>query len=344
VGRSAFIHTTQRAGKLRTMASRLLSNIFLMIALSALPSLSQATGRYALVIGNSDYKAYNLFTSASDANDMAAQLQVSGYAVFGNRAMLNLDRLSMERTIDEFAQSLPFGANAVVYFSGHGMATDRDNHLLPINSGLEAKAQIKERTVSLRGVVETMKSYNPGGINVMLLDISRSNPLTDNFLGVKNEFQKLNDLPDGTFIGYASADSASYNTVVADGVYTAQLLEAMAAKPNVSINKLHEQVATAVFAISNGAQKPVSDNGLFGEWCFVDCSAVVTTVTATPAPPATLTAQPATEDIVVKPTRNYWMIAGGVILGVAAIALASSSSGGSDNASTVPIQLNPPGQ
>ena len=324
------------------MASRLHISLLFVVLLHAIPSINHASERHALVIGNSDYKALNLTNPINDATDMAAQLQAMGYRLFASGPLLDLDRVSMERAIDEFAQSLHFGASAVFYYAGHGMATDRDSYLLPINNALEVQSQLRDRTVGLRGIVETLKSYNPDGINVLLLDASRIHPLTSRFRGIQPGLQKLQDIPQGVFIGYAadrgqvSNDDMVSNVVGRNSTYTRQLLQIMAAKPNFSIHAMHEMVASTVFDKTSGAQLPGSEDRVYGNWCFVDCSSI----NATPRQLAPLREKPLAK-IEINTTRNYWKIAGGLVLGLVVVAIATDKN---DASPQVAVSLTPPGQ
>ena len=321
------------------MISRLYLSLLFVVVLNTIPIIAHAAERHALVIGNSSYKPFALAVTTTDATDMAGLLQAMGYKVFSNGPLLNLNRESIERTIDEFAQSLPLGANAVFYYAGHGMATERDSYLLPINSDLKFQSDIRDRTVSLRSIVETLKSYNPRGVNVLLLDASRNNPLTSNFLGIKNGLDRLREIPEGVFIGFASTNgqtSANHAGSI-NSAYTKQLIATMTAQPGLGIKAMHKLVASTVLDNTNGAQLPVSEDRIYGSWCFDDCGAIPITQLQSPALPNKPLA-----NINVKPSRNYWKIAGGVALGLAVFALTNSSDDGGND--PIAVSLNPPGQ
>jgi len=306
---------------------------FLLLA----PLYGQSMERHALIIGNSEYQKHELENPRNDAIDMAAQLSAMGYKIHSGGPLLDLDRISMERSIDRFASALPQNASAVFYYAGHGMATNDDNYLLPIKHNLESQAQLRDRTVGLRGIVDLMASYNPDGVNIFLLDACRNNPLTSSFRGIELGLQKLNKVPRGVFIGYA----AESGKIAADGVggengtYTGQLLESMAENPNISIEALHEQVANKVYIKTDGAQFPVSEDRVFGSWCFGTCTndTIIEPPTIDP---------PIIDPPAIKPQRNYWKIAGGVLLGAVAVALAADNK--KTTTSEVPVTIIPPGQ
>jgi len=321
------------------MISRLHLGLVLVALLQLISISSYAAERHALVIGNSNYKPTALHVTATDALDMAAQLQVMGYQLFNRSPFIDLDRASIERVVDEFAQSLPLGADAVFYFSGHGMATDRDSYLLPIDSNIKFQSDLRDRTISLRYIVDTLKSYNPTGVNVLLMDANRTNPLTNDFLGIKNGLDKLKEIPEGVFVGYASSVAKASPDKFAgrNSTYTNQLIASIHAQPGLSIKLLHDQVANTVFDKTNGAQVPVSDNRIYGSWCFDDCitvAALKTKMRAASSKPLT--------NIKPKPSRNYWKIAGGVALGLTVFLLTNNDN--DDGGDPVSISLDPPGQ
>ncbi|MFK7892883.1 MAG: caspase domain-containing protein [Granulosicoccus sp.] len=197
---------------------------------------ANASTRHALVIGNSDYDESALLNPRSDAIDMAKQLELMGYEVFGGGPALDLDRIGIERTIRAFARSLPENANALFYFAGHGMATDNDNYLIPVQHRLEFLEQLPDRAVSLKSTINLFKNANPEGINVVLLDACRDSPLARSYRSNREGLQRLDDIPRGVFIGYA----ADQGQVAKDGqgrngTYTSELLQIMREQPNVII-------------------------------------------------------------------------------------------------------------
>ncbi len=302
--------------------------------------ITHAAERHAIVIGNSDYIPFALQVTTTDATDMAIQFKSMGYRLFTNGPLLDLNRESIETAIDEFAQSLPSGADAVLYYSGYGLSNDRDSFLLPINNNLKFQSDLRDRTVSLRSIVEILKSYNPNGTNVLLLDANRNNPLSSSFLGVHSGLQKIRDIPEGTFIGYAASTGvwSSDDLNRRNSSYTSQLLEVMATQPGLGIKAMHELVSTHVFKLTNTTQQPVSEDRIFSKWCFVECQTSRLSQVSSQA-----SALNPIDKINVKPTRNYWKIAGGVAIALIAIAAANGGDSGNEP-NRIGVSLTPPGQ
>lgn len=289
-----------------------------ILMLTCLPGMAKANDRHALVIGNSSYQEGLLLNPRNDASDMAKQLSSMGYQIFGGGPKYDLDRIGIERTIRAFARSLPQNANALFYFAGHGMSTSDDNYIVPVNHNLEFLEQLPNRAVSLKSTVELLKNSNPDGINVLLLDACRDAPLQSNYRSSQRGLQKLNDIPRGIFIGYA-ADSGQIaeDGDGRNGTYTGELLKIMQDQPDVIIEVAHKEVAQRVFEKTHGQQFPVSENKVYGDWCFGICenNAVISSDTG-------FTEEPEPVPVIPQPVKTSsanWKVIGGIALGVLAV-------------------------
>ena len=291
--------------------------------------------RHALVIGNSDYADQPLVNPENDAIDMARQLEVLGYKVHAGGPMLDLDRLGMERAVRAFAAQLPENANALVYYAGHGMAVGKDNYLIPTKHNLEAEEQLPDRAVSLRSIIRVLKNANTDGLNAVLLDACRDNPLQNSYRSTSAGLTRLEDIPRGVFVGYAAdAGQVAEDGDGRNGTYTGELLNVMREKPNVIIELAHKEVASRVYTKTGGKQFPVSENKVFGDWCFGNCEDRQFLSTAPPA-------QQVQEPVVQKTKKKRWWIAGAA--GVALVVVgALAAGGGSDSASNFTLEVIPP--
>src|SRR5271167_358359 len=99
--------------------------LFFLVIIFA-PILVQRAGhaaemRFALVIGNDEYKSAKLATPANDAGLIANALQAAGFTVTGAR---NLDQATLRESFREFVDELvAAGPDAVafVYLAGFGL-------------------------------------------------------------------------------------------------------------------------------------------------------------------------------------------------------------------------------
>jgi len=327
----------------RELRKNIMRTVVLFLWLSLFSTVVSAVERHALIIGNSNYQSLPLSNPENDANDMTTQLSQMGYKIHGGGPALDLDRVGIERTVRAFAQQLPEDAHALFYYAGHGIATKTDNYLVPIKHQLEFQEQLPDRTVSLRSIVDLLKNANPGGINVVLLDACRDNPLGDNYRSTRAGLNRLNDIPRGVFIGYA-ADSGQVaeDGIGRNGTYTEELLNVMREQPNVIIEIAHKQVASRVYEKTKGKQFPVSENKVYGNWCFGSCSDPIVTAAPKFAPTDNSTSE-AAPAIATKNTKR-WLIVGGAVAAAVVIGLVASNSSDPDDNSggNFVLELSPP--
>ena len=107
------------------------------------------SGRHvALVIGNSAYTATSpLKNPGNDAREMASVFHALGFRKV--RLLLDADEAQMLRAFNEFAD-LAHGADVgVVFYSGHGMELDGNNHLIPIDARLQDERRGRSQSISL---------------------------------------------------------------------------------------------------------------------------------------------------------------------------------------------------
>ena len=253
----------------------------------------------------------------------------------------------MVRALITFADAVPDNSDVLFYYAGHGISDAQENYLIPLQHQLEAVEQLPDLTISLRFVLERLKNANPKGTNVVLLDACRDNPLTTGFRSSRKGLSTDQEIPRGVFIGYA-ADSGqvAIDGEGRNGVYTAELLNVMRTRSNVIIDVAHREAVDAVIEKTDGKQFPVSDNKLFGKWCFDDCEseAPAPSTAFKPAPaPELPREQPAEAVTASSGNRNTWLIVGGIALAV--ITALAVGSGGSDDNSDDPnftLVLDPP--
>ena len=92
--------------------------------------------RFALVIGNDEYKTGKLATPANDAGLVADALQAAGFTVTGAR---NLDQPTLRKSFREFlGQVSAAGPDAValVYLAGYGVQFGGENYYVPVDADL----------------------------------------------------------------------------------------------------------------------------------------------------------------------------------------------------------------
>lgn len=149
----------------------LILGLFLLVA-------QASAERIALVIGNSHYEtSTDLPQTSADAIAIASKLESLGFGLVGNRAHIDLDRSQMIVQIRAFGRAVEAGDEAVFYFSGHGIGGAQTNYLLPSDDGqIETREDVADFAVDVSSILQRLPETG-GGVNIMILDACRDNPL-----------------------------------------------------------------------------------------------------------------------------------------------------------------------
>jgi len=224
--------------------------------------------RLALVIGNASYKVSPLDNPANDANDVAESLKKFG---FQTTLVRNATLGQMREATRKFADQLPSADVALIYFAGHGIESNRNNYMIPVNADLKFEYELADQGYDAGIWLEmlaSIKSNNVDRVNIVILDACRNNSL----IGSRNLGRGLGkmDAPSGTFLAYSTAPGK----VAADGgrgernsPFTKHLIRAIQ-QPNQPIEEVFKEVRRNVGKETNGAQVPWESTSLTGFFTF----------------------------------------------------------------------------
>ena len=148
----------------------------ILAALAVVSVPAHAGGKYALLIGNSDYQHRgegNSWTKLPNpANDVALvgkSLDAIGFEV---TSVSNGSWQEMRDAIETFSNSIGDAEIVVFYFAGHGFEYGRRNYLVPVDAGLRANADEIERTfIEFEALASRL--YNEG-TTIFMLDACRT--------------------------------------------------------------------------------------------------------------------------------------------------------------------------
>ncbi len=226
--------------------------------------------RVALVIGNSNYMESPLINPVNDATDIGASLQALGFRV---EVATNLSHTQIQEKIQAFGEQLNKADVGFFYYAGHGIQAEGTNYLIPISTDMSNQNAIINEAISISSILQKMEQSG-NGINIIVLDACRNNPLTRRFSQSPSLEQGLAIVkaPSASFIAYATAPG----NVAADGnekngLYTQYLLKNINI-PGQTIEQLFKKVRGSVVQASNGAQVPWENSSLLGEFYFVELS------------------------------------------------------------------------
>jgi len=235
--------------------------------------------RIALVIGNSNYEHItDLDNTLNDARAIASALQSTGFKVIKAEDMTRRDMIDVT---EQFLAEVKPGAEALIYYAGHGVELAGENYLLPTDIRKLNPSQqrtLRAESLSLNTLLEDLR-VRKARVNLVLLDACRDNPFpTENTrsLGGAAGLGRV-DPPHGTVVVYAAAagekalDKLSDADKSPNGLFTRHLLDLMK-EPGLEIRPLvqdlKERVYNDALSVSLRTQRPSYYDGLIGKFYF----------------------------------------------------------------------------
>lgn len=235
--------------------------------------------RYALVIGNSEYKFSPLKNAANDARDMAAVLGRLRYDV---SLLLNKEPDALRQGVYDFFNNIKEpDAITLVYYAGHAIQADNVNYLIPVNAGITSFEKMKDVSFSIDELLRVLK-HSISKQNVIILDACRNNPFKaasskDKSRGLVVADEKLMSLgsglapveaPRNTLIAYATEPgNTASDGKGKNGVYTAALLRYI--EVSETAEALFKKVRKDVLASTRYRQTPWEHSSLTEKFYFI---------------------------------------------------------------------------
>ena len=133
--------------------------------------------RFALVIGNGEYKAGRLPTAANDAGLIAQSLRAAGFDVTGAR---DLDQDTLRRSMREFLDKIAAAgeqAVALIYLTGYGLQFEGENYIVPVDAGIRRDQDIPIEAVRISDFTRPLAGM-PGAVKLFIVDAARQHPFT----------------------------------------------------------------------------------------------------------------------------------------------------------------------
>jgi len=207
----------------------------------------------------------------NDALKISEALRNSGFNVM---LYSNLPQKELKIAIREFGQQLKVrGGVGLFYFAGHGLQEGGRNYILPVDADIRKAEDIEFEAVDLSRVLVEM-DYAENDLNLIILDACRDNPYKEAFKDSRNRHNGLASIqsaPYNSFIAFSTSPGAvaSDNPDAENGLYTAQLLEAIQ-KKGLKLEDIFKMVRSNVRKLSNGAQIPWEISSIEADFYFRD--------------------------------------------------------------------------
>src|SRR5215203_7499155 len=149
--------------------------VTLILILLTSPLYAQTTEkRIALVIGNADYQAAPLQTSANDAGLIAQTLQAAGFDVVGAR---DLDHESLRRSFRDFLEKASASGPdtvAYIYLAGHGLQLEGENYFVPVDARIARDIDVPVEALRISDYIRPLAALGLRA-GIVVLDLARPN-------------------------------------------------------------------------------------------------------------------------------------------------------------------------
>jgi len=268
--------------------------LLVILALAVGQQASQAAEqRFALVIGNDEYKAAKLATSANDAGLVADALQSAGFTVTGAR---NLDQATLRESFREFiGQVSAAGPDAValVYLAGVGLQFNGENYFVPVDADIQRDVDVPLQAIRISDFTQPLASL-PGRVKIVILDAARQNPFSGGNQPLAGGLALVEPVH-----SMAIAFNAAPGTVAPDeqgpyGAYATSLTEMIAAG-GLGLDDLFARLRLRVSDLTQGAEIPWYASQIDGPFFMTELAA------GAPPPP---NVEPIA-DVRAKPIRDF---------------------------------------
>lgn len=157
--------------------------LVLYASLYAAPA--DAARRIALVIGNGAYsQSPDLYNPVNDAEAMADKLRSLDFTLIGGQAHVNVNKRNMDKllvNLEDELRSSGTRATALVYYSGHGVAEDNQNWLVPVDDGdIKYREDMPDYAIGANRVMRRLERAG-GRLHILILDACRNTPLPSRY-------------------------------------------------------------------------------------------------------------------------------------------------------------------
>jgi hypothetical protein len=238
-----------------------------LIALACAPVAASAQDRFALVIGNSNYKnASPLANPARDAGAVGSLLRDSGFQV---TSALDLDKAGLSKVIRFFTNNVaekPENTVVLIYFAGHGVQVDGENFLVPVDATIAREADVPLEALRLADLMTMLESVR-SKTRIVILDACRDNPFGDIAKTAPRGLALVN-APAGTLLAYSTSPGHTADDGTGSNSPFAQALMKSAREPGLPIEAALKNVRLAVHGATGGRQTPWEVSALTEPFSF----------------------------------------------------------------------------
>jgi uncharacterized caspase-like protein len=209
--------------------------------------------RVALVIGNSDYPDASapLVAVLRSARAVAEQLQNSGFNV---DVAENLDKASLQTSVQSFYEKIEPGAVVLIFFSGYAIQAARQNFIIPLDALIWREADVRREGLSIEAMLAAF-SRRGASTRLIVLDASRRNPFERRFRSYSAGLGII-ETPKNTIIISAASPGKVISDSDPDNSLFVDLLLKQTSAPGVPVADVFNRAREDVSRATNGQQVP----------------------------------------------------------------------------------------
>ncbi|MGJ8679906.1 caspase family protein [Paraglaciecola sp.] len=243
---------------------------FICLVLSQNITFAQDMQRYALIIGNQNYKTAPLKNTINDATAIADNLTELGYKV----SLLQDTKLdTLHAEIQQFYLDVQRAADkptlALVYYAGHALQINHQNYLVPLDMQFENQQEFVSGLYKINNLFSQIQQ-SKNLQNIIILDACRTNPFAKiNSTASINVDDGLSPIkaPTNTLIAFATEpDGVAADGKGKNGVYTKHLLRHIGTQ--ISVEEVFKKVRQGVSKQTRNKQIPWEHSSLLSEVFF----------------------------------------------------------------------------
>ena len=256
------IKKARKIRKIKNMKKAICWLLALSIAFIFPAMLTAQEKRVALVIGNGDYQATTkLINPVNDAADIGEMLAGLGFDV---EVRIDADLDTMEKAVLRFGNKLAGSTDSVgfFYYAGHGVQSNGENYLIPVDARLSAESMLRTRAIPLQFVLDSIGEAG-NKLNIIVLDACRDNP----FSWARSSARGLAVVgiqPAASIVVYStSAGKVAQDGTGRNGTFTEELLRHLPT-PGLDIMEVLRRTGQDVQAKTASAQIPAIYSQFFG--------------------------------------------------------------------------------
>jgi formylglycine-generating enzyme required for sulfatase activity len=240
--------------------------LFLMLLLFGVNELT-AQIRVALLIGNNRYKLQDsLKNPLNDVRLLEQKLKDCGFEVIRKE---NLGRKDMINSVNEFYEKIKSAPSvALFYYSGHGIQSDGENFLIPVDADIHSKSDIESESFALGRLMGKMDE-SQSITNIIILDACRNDPYSKGWYRGEGEkgLVEIRKKPRQSFIAFATSPYDIANDGIGKNSPYSEAIAKYITEPGVSIFGVFQKVAYEVNK-KYPKQIPWFNSSLFGDFYF----------------------------------------------------------------------------